>query len=258
MTDKTPLSEEEFNDLHSKYMATKDMGIRNKLIMLYSYIPKTVAFQLRGVTAGYAQLEDMVNQGILVLIDCIEKFDPERNIKFESYAFMRIRGGVIDFVRKQDWIPRRVRAMAKEISDSRAELCSRLKREPTEAELAAKMEIPVEKLRQYSYESASAVTFSFEELLQNVSNAGELMVMSSNDSAMPENMLMKNELRRMLKTAIENLEERERLVLTLYYFENLTLSDISKVIEVSIQRVSQINARAVSKLRKCLVDYIDV
>lgn len=103
------ITEDEFLVLHKKYRETKDINIRNQLVMNFMYIPKATAVQLRGIVSGYAQIEDMVNQGVISLIDCIERFDVSRGIKFESYAFMRVRGGIIDLVRKQDFVPRRVR-----------------------------------------------------------------------------------------------------------------------------------------------------
>ena len=250
------LSEEAAATLMSQYRQSGDVRLRNNLVMNYSYIARTAAMQLRGLAAGYAQIEDMVNQGIITLIDCIEKFDGSKGMKFESYAFMRVRGGIIDLVRKQDWIPRRVRTAAKEISNARSELCSELKREPTEDEIAQYLGISVEKLRQYNNEVAGSVTFSFEELIQNVNQMGTLLDSATSDYTTPEKQLLKSELRDKLKTAIEPLNERERLVVTLYYFENLNLSEISQVLEVSVQRVSQISSKAISKIKSVMEEYL--
>ena len=131
------LTEEKAAELMAQYRQTGDVRIRNELVMNYSYIARTAAMQLRGLAQGYAQVEDMVSNGMLTLIDCVEKFDGAKGMKFESYAFMRVRGGVIDLVRKQDWIPRRVRNSAKEIANATSELYAELKRQPTEEELAA-------------------------------------------------------------------------------------------------------------------------
>ena len=246
------LSEEAAATLMSQYRQSGDVRLRNNLVMNYSYIARTAAMQLRGLAAGYAQIEDMVNQGIITLIDCIEKFDGSKGMKFESYAFMRVRGGIIDLVR----IPRRVRTAAKEISNARSELCSELKREPTEDEIAQYLGISVEKLRQYNNEVAGSVTFSFEELIQNVNQMGTLLDSATSDYTTPEKQLLKSELRDKLKTAIESLNERERLVVTLYYFENLNLSEISQVLEVSVQRVSQISSKAISKIKSVMEEYL--
>lgn len=256
MSTTTKLQEEEAAALFEKYRQTKDIQIRNELVLNYNYIAKTAAMQLRGLASGYAQIDDMVNHGMMMLIDCVEKFDATKGMKFESYAFMRIRGSIIDLVRKQDWIPRRVRSAAKEISDTHALLCTELRREPTEDEMANKLGISVEKLRQYNYEVAGSVTFSFEELIQNVNQMGSLLDSATSDYGTPEKQLLKSELKATLKNAIENLNERERLVVTLYYFENLNLSEISQVLNVSVQRVSQICSKSISKIRDCLKDYL--
>ncbi len=253
---ESKMTEEEVAGVFEQYKQTGDVKYRNILVMNYSYIAKSAAMQLRGLAQGYAQVEDMVNHGMITLIDCIDKYDASKGMKFESYAFMRIRGGIIDLVRKQDWIPRRVRTAAKEISDAKAELCTELRREPTEEEISAKLGISISKLRQYNYEVAGSVTFSFEELIQNVNQMGSLLDSATSDHTTPEKQIMRNELRETLKNAIEELNDRERLVVTLYYFENLNLSEISQVLEVSVQRVSQICSKAISKIRVKMTEYM--
>lgn len=250
------ISENEIDELFKKYRETGDISIRNTLVMNYSYIARSAATQLRGLALGYAQIEDMVNQGVITLIDCIDKFDESKGIKFESYAFMRVRGGIIDLIRKQDWVPRRVRAATKEIANAKSILFNELKREPTETEIADKLKISVDKLRQYNYEAASSVIFSFEELIQNVNQMGYLLDSATSDYSTPEKQFLKNELKEKLIEAISELNERERLVVTLYYFENLNLNEISQVLDVSVQRVSQISIKAISKIKSAMIDYI--
>ncbi|MGN0620672.1 MAG: sigma-70 family RNA polymerase sigma factor [Porcipelethomonas sp.] len=256
LSEKQKLTDEEFMELHAKYKESGDVDLRNRLVMAYSYIARVSAMQLRGIASTSAQIEDMVNQGIITLIDCIDRFDPDKGVKFESYAYMRVRGGIIDMVRKQDWIPRRVRVNAKVISNTFNELCSELRREPTQEELAERMGISVKKLEQYNAEVSNSAVYSFEELIQNVTQMGNVLENSTKDDITPEKHLLKEELRKLLKEAIDELSERERLIITLYYFENLNLSDIAKVMDVSIQRISQINSRAVTKLRNKLNDYL--
>ena len=130
-------------------------------------------------------------------------------------------------------------------------------REPTQAEIAEKMGIDEAKLSRYNAEISNAVVYSFEELIQNVSQMGDILENSTKDDITPERKLLRDELRDSRAKAIEELSERERLVITLYYFENLNLSDIARVMEVSVQRVSQINSRAVGKLRDSLSEYLD-
>lgn len=250
------LSEEEFFALHSRYKESGDITVRNRLVMAYGYIAKIAALQLRGSASSQAQIEDMINQGMIILIDCVDKFDPEKEVKFESYAYMRVRGGIIDLIRKQDWIPRRVRANSKKISDTYNALASELMREPTQQEVADRLGITVAKLEKYNAEISNATVYSFEELIQNVSQMKSVLESSTLDDITPEKKLLKDEMRKILKEGIEELSERERLVITLYFYENLNLSDIAKVLEISVQRVSQINTRAISKLKSKLNSYI--
>lgn len=242
--------------LMKEYKETGNIELRNQLVMNYSYIAKTVAVQMRGISSNYAQVEDIVNQGIITLIDCVERFDINKGIKFESYAFMRIRGAIIDFVRKQDWLPRRVRLTAKNISAAHDELCNELMREPTQQEIADRLGMPLDKLTKYYSEISNSVLLSFEGLIQNVNQMGDLLENFLTDDSLPEKNIFKQELRETLKDAIDSLSERERLVVTLYYYENLMLSDIAKILNVSDQRVSQINSKAVMKLRNKMENYM--
>ncbi|NLP26069.1 MAG: FliA/WhiG family RNA polymerase sigma factor [Clostridiales bacterium] len=251
------LTEDEFLVLHKKYRETKDINIRNQLVMNFMYIPKATAVQLRGIVSGYAQIEDMVNQGVISLIDCIERFDVSRGIKFESYAFMRVRGGIIDLVRKQNFVPRRVRSTSKAITETYNQLSNELMREPTQKEIAERMGISVEKLSQYNFESTNAITLSFEELIQNVSQFGDVMDSSSYDDVYPEKNLMKNEIREVLKEGIDSLTEREKLLITLYYYEDLLFADIAKIMDVTPQRVSQLHSRAILKLKSKMDVYMN-
>lgn len=256
-SEKDKISDEEFTALFKEYKSTGNIALRNKIVMAYSYIAQVSAFQLRGIADTTAQVEDMINQGILTLIDCIERFDISRGIKFETYAYMRVRGGIIDLIRKQDWIPRRVRVNAKAISMIRAELASELGREPSQAEIAEKMGIDEDKLYKYNAEISNSVMYSFEELIQNITQTGNVLENSIKDDITPERKFLMNELREVLAKTIERLSERERLVITLYYYEELNFTDIAKVMDVSIQRVSQINTRAIAKIRNRLEKYIN-
>lgn len=250
------LSDEEFAQLFAEFKESGDSALRNKLVMSFSYIAANVASQLRGLSAGYAQTEDMVSQGMLTLIDCLDRFDPEKGIRFEAYAYMRVRGGIIDLVRRQDWVPRRVRQTAKEIGAAQNELSHELMREPTQEELAEKLGITTKKLSQYHCEISNSAVLSFEELIQNVSQMGDAFEQAGSDDDVPERKLLRQEMRNALADAIESLSDREKLVITLYFYENLNLSEIAEVLRVSVQRVSQINAKAVAKLRTAMEEYI--
>lgn len=251
--DSIPMTEEEFAEILADYQNTGNIEARNKLVMKYAYIPQTVAIQLRGLANGYAQVDDMVNHGIITLIDCFDRFDLGKGISFEYYAFMRVKGGIIDLVRKQDWIPRRVRSFEKKINETRTTLSHELGREPSDEELAKELNISVQKLHSASQEINNSVVFSFEELIQNMSQFGSSL---ETEGMSPEKKMVKEEMSKVLAEAIDSLSEREKLVVSLYYYEELTLSEISQVLDISVQRVSQINARAVSKLKASMKEYI--
>ncbi len=242
--------------LMRQYKESRDVGLRNRLVMHYSYIARTVAIQMHGIYSNFAQMEDIVQQGVLTLIACVEKYDPGKGIKFESYAFMRVRGSIIDFVRKQDWLPRRVRQTVKEIFAAHDQLCNELLREPTQQEIADRLGMPVKTLYKYYGEAANSVMLSFEELIQNVSQMDSLLENFYDKNSLPESNLYKQELKSLLEEGIESLTENERLAVTLYYYERLKLSDISKVLLVSEQRVSQILSKAIQKLRYKLEKYV--
>lgn len=246
---------DEFSARLKDYRTNRSVELRNEIVMHYSYIARAVAVQMRGISLNYAQLEDIVNQGIITLIDCVEKFDPDKGIKFDSYAFMRVRGAIIDFVRKQDWLPRRVRVTAKAICAAHDYLANELMREPSQQELADHLDMPLEKLSRSYGEISNSVMLSFEGTIQNIAQTGGADRMVDEDSA-PEQSIFKNELRETLKNAIDSLSERERLVVSLYYYERLRLSDIAKVLEVSEQRVSQINSKAIMKLKYTMENYM--
>lgn len=242
--------------LMTRYKATGDVKLRNELVLHYSYIARVIAVQMQGVFANYAQMEDVVNEGVIALIGCVEKFDVSKGIKFESYAFMRVRGSVIDFVRKQDWLPRRVRQATKDIFAAHDGLCNELMREPTHQEIAERMNMPLKSLYKYYSEVSNSVMLSFEGIIQNAAQKEELLESFTDHNPPPDSNIYQQELKQELKNAIDTLTDNERLAVTLYYYEHLKLSNISKVIGVSEQRVSQILSKAIQKLRSKMNNYI--
>lgn len=238
-----------------EYLQTRDIELRNELIIAYGYIPKAVAAQMRNITSSYAQVEDIVNQGYLTLLDCLEKFDNTKGMKFESYAFMRIKGANIDFVRKQDWLPRRVRKTAKEMCIAFDELSNNLMREPTTKELAAHLGTDEDYVAKHYREMSNSVLLSFEMLLQNAAENDDEDVLESS-GRQPEANLMRQELREQLMQAIDKLNEKERLVISLSYYEHLKLAEIADIMKVSEARVCQTRAKAILKMREHLEAYM--
>lgn len=238
------------------FLETRDEGLRNELVLHYQYIARSVAMQMRGIFSRYAQIEDIVNQGILTLIDCVERFDPEKQAKFETYAYLRVKGAVVDFVRKQDWVPRRVRKTAKEIAEASQTLANQLMREPTDQELVDFLKITEGELHKNYAEISGAVTFSFEALLENAWQKENSQLVVESEEGQPEERLFDKELKSQLVQALESLNERERLIVSLYYYERLRFNEIAKILEVSESRICQLHTRIMLKLRQKMEFYI--
>lgn len=244
----------------AEYQKSSDMETRNALVMHFSYIPKCVAMQMRGLTKEYSQIEDVVNEGIITIMDCLDKYSSDKGMKFENYAFMRVRNATIDFIRQQDWVPRRVRKTARQVSEAYNELSTALMREPTNSELAQHLGMTEESIRDHFTEVHRGAVVAFEELLQASLHGGAIEVdIAGGDLADdgPDSKLYRDELRAKLMEAIDSLTEKERLVITLYYYEHLKLREIAEVMGVSESRVCQTNSKALSKLKKMLTLYLE-
>ena len=246
----------ELHEQLARYCETRDVALRNDLVMAFGYIPKAVAAQMRGITSSYAQLEDIVNQGYVTLIDCLEKYDATKGMKFESYAFMRVKGANIDFVRKQDWLPRRVRKTARDITVAYDELAGELLREPTTKELAEHIGVAEEFVNKHYREMSNSVLLSFEMLLQSATSEDPDDETRDSEERMPEASLMKKELRRCLAEAIDALSKRERTVVSLSFYEHLKLQEIADILKVSEARVCQTRTKAIQRLRTHLQAYM--
>jgi len=239
------------------YLVSRDTELRNDIVITYSGLVKFIAMRMRGVYKNYAQMDDVVNQGMIALIDAVEKYDPARGIKFETFASIKIKGSVIDFIRTQDWIPRRVRKMSSDLEQAHNRLCSDLGREPTNAEMAKEMNLSVEQLDRAMEQTYNFNLLSYEEVVWQKQSAmgGDAADDSVEDS--PEGKLMENELRSRLAQSVDKLGERERTVISLYYYEKLKLKEIAEVLGVSESRVCQIHSAAILKMKSDMQSYIE-
>jgi len=247
----------ELTQMWEQYAATRDQGLRNDIVLSYSNLVKAIALRMRGVYKNYAQLDDVVNQGIIALIDAVEKYDPERGIKFETFASIKVKGSIIDFIRTQDWIPRRLRKLSGDLEATHSRLCSELGRQPTHAELAKEMGLSVERLDRVMEQTHNFNVLSYEEVVwQKLSSVGEIGDDATQES--PEGNLMENELHSQLAGAIDKLNDRERTVISLYYHERLKLKEIAHVLGVSESRVCQIHSAAILKMKSSMKEYIEM
>ena len=243
--------------LWEEYARTKSSKIREKLILEYAGLVKIVAGRL-GMYLGYTvEYDDLVGYGIFGLIDAIDKFELSKGVKFETYASLRIRGAIIDQIRKMDWIPRTIRQKQKKIETAMQELERELGRTPNSEELAEDLEVTVEEVEQMISQANLSSLISLDEYLEQGSDVyTEPSGRPRFDQ--PEQVVDRQETKRILAEAIDKLTEKEQKVIALYYFEELTLKEISNVLEVSESRVSQLHTKALKKMKERLGDQIDL
>lgn len=245
-------------DLLRLYKETGDESLKWPLVLRYEGLIKNAAMQIRGVYSSFAQIDDIINEGIITLLGAIDKFDPDKGVKFETYVSKRIRGMVIDLARKQDWIPRNVRKRAKEIETAASELATTLGRTPTDEEIARHLGITQGRYQKDTANIALSNVLSLDMLMDTREPAGYPMEIPSNDTqSQPELMLQEREMQRALAQGIASLRENEQIVLSLYYERNLHLKEIAQVMELSEPRISQIHTRAIQKLRAYMEQYLN-
>ncbi|MDD5017608.1 MAG: FliA/WhiG family RNA polymerase sigma factor [Eubacteriales bacterium] len=233
-------------ELWKKYTEEKTLEIKNELVLRYTPRVKAIVLRMMPTYQGYCNYDDMLSCGILGLMDAIEKFDVSRDVKFEHYATMRIKGEVIDNIRKQDWAPSSLRRKIKEIGNAYSELESKLFREPTDGEVAQHLDMDEEELHKTLGKAQMFNIIHFEEMIQDEFST-EISIQDPGESL--ETQIEKKEVVEILGSLIDKLPEKEKLVITLYYYEEMTLKEIAGVLGVSESRTSQIHSKAVMKLR---------
>lgn len=237
-----------------EYKRTGNMELKQKLVMKYLYLVRNIAVQMKNVYIGFAQTDDIINEGVLALMNGIDRYDPQSGVWFESYISRRLRGMVLDLARKQDWIPRGVRKNIREAETVAAELQEKLGRVPEEKEVADALEIPVDKYRDMMRKNMQSHVISLNLMLEEreEDKRRQDRIISQDEAAQPENAYLKKELLQTLVQAVHTLKEKEQMVLSLYYVEERSMREISEILEVSEPRISQIHGRAIEKLRVCL------
>lgn len=232
-------------------------AIREKIILEYAPLVKLVAGRLSMYLGYNVEYEDLVSYGIFGLIDAIDKFDYSKTIKFETYASLRIRGAILDQIRKMDWIPRTVRQRQKQIDSVIREIENRQGRNATEEEIAEGLGISGEEYVEWQSKMKITGIVSLNEYLEQGSEIPNTPT-SSRQFIMPEEAVEQEELKKMLAEALLLLTERERRVIELYYYEDLTLKEISHVLEVTESRVSQLHTKALQKMKGKLGKYMGI
>jgi RNA polymerase sigma factor for flagellar operon FliA len=242
--------------LWREYRSTTDDEVkrvlRDRLILTYAPLVKFVAGRLGASLPSHVDEQDLVSYGLLGLIGAIQRFEPDREIKFETYAIARIKGAIIDELRSLDWVPRSVRTRAREIERAIADLERSLMRAPTDEEIAKKVGVTVNELEDTLSEISRSSMAALDELWTPQGGGDQIALIDTiedENGPDPEFNLEQTEMREALGESIARLPEREKLVITLYYYEELTLREIGEVLGVTESRVSQLHTKAVLRLK---------
>lgn len=245
--------------LWKEYQKKPTPELREQLIIGYSQLVKLVAGRLSMYLGHNVEYEDLVSYGIFGLIDAIDKFNMEKNVKFETYASLRIRGAILDQIRKMDWIPRTVRQRQRKIDDAIKNIEMRTGKTASDEEIAAELGVSEDELCNWQSQLKVTNVVSLNEFEEQGAGPEPVMDATHNSHfAQPEDVVEEAELKEKLIESLSLLTEKERKVIELYYYEDLTLKEISKVLDVSESRVSQLHTKALLKMRKKMGSYMDI
>lgn len=243
--------------LWESYRKNPSPEIREQIILEYASLVKVVAGRLSMYLGYNVEYDDLVGYGIFGLIDAIDKYDANKDVKFETYASLRIRGSILDQIRKMDWIPRTVRQKQKKLDEAVKRIEMKTGRNVRDEELALELGLSEEELAIWQSQLKVTNVVSLNEYVEQ----GSEPVMDAHGNShfiQPEDQIQEDELKQVLKDTLELLTEKERKVIELYYYEELTLKEISKVLEVTESRISQLHTKALLKMRKKMGNYMDV
>lgn len=246
-----------FMDLWNEFQRTRNVELRNEAVVQYSYIVKCIAIKIIGHYQFFNYAEDIVNEGLIALLDAFEKFNPDKNVKFETYASIKVRGAIIDYIRKQDCFPRRLKHLARSISDAEEKLSNQLGRSPTDQEMADQLNVSLLEFEKMETETCALNMLSFEEMVYEKGMEAQPLNLGNESIRGPEQVVAEKELQVVLADSIELLNEKERTVISLYYQEQLKIKEISTVMGIGASRVSQIHSSALRKLKSRLTEYIN-
>ena len=245
--------------LWTEYDKSRTPELREKIILEYAPLVKLVAGRLSMYLGYNVEYDDLVSYGIFGLIDAIDKYDYAKEVKFETYASLRIRGAILDQIRKMDWIPRTIRQKQKRIDAVCKDIETRLGRSATDEEIASELGISDDAYLEWQSQMKITNVVSLNEYMEQgaeVPAEGNQFTTARFDS--PEENIEKEELKKVLEESLEQLTEKEKKVILLYYYEDLTLKEISNVLEVSESRISQLHTRALQKMKTKMGDYMGI
>ena len=237
-------------ELLQLYKETGILEVKQELVMRYVYLVKSIALQMRDVYLTFTQVDDIINEGVLALMSSIDKYDIDKNVKFETFISKRIKGMIIDLARKQDWVPRSTRKNTRDIEEAVTKLYNELGYEPSVEEVTKYLQITPEKYQETMRKASLFNVLSLDMVLAEAQgNEGVARLPQGEKSDQPETHLLRKELSHVLADGIRQLKENEQLVISLYYVEEMNMRHIADILDVSEPRVSQIHSNAVKKLR---------
>ena len=239
------------------YQIKQTPELREQIILEYAPLVKVVAGRLSMYLGYNVEYDDLVSYGIFGLIDAIDKFDMDKEVKFETYASLRIRGAILDQIRKMDWIPRTVRQKQKKIDEAIKKVEMQTGKTALDEEVARELGVTGDELTEWQSQLKVTNIVSLNEFIEQ----GTEPVMDARHNShfiQPEEQVQETELREKLQEAMEQLTEKEKKVILLYYYEDLTLKEISRVLEVSESRISQLHTKALSKMQRTMGPYMDI
>ena len=243
--------------LWEMYQIKQTPELREQIILEYAPLVKVVAGRLSMYLGDNVEYDDLVSYGIFGLIDAIDKFDMDKEVKFETYASLRIRGAILDQIRKMDWIPRTVRQKQKKIDEAIKKVEMQTGKTALDEEVARELGVTGDELTEWQSQLKVTNIVSLNEFIEQ----GTEPVMDARHNShfiQPEEQVQETELREKLQEAMEQLTEKEKKVILLYYYEDLTLKEISRVLEVSESRISQLHTKALSKMQRTMGPYMDI
>ena len=247
----------EKEQLWAEFLRKPTAELREKIILEYAPLVKIVAGRLSMYLGYNVEYDDLVGYGIFGLIDAIDKFDVNKDVKFETYASLRIRGSILDQIRNMDWIPRTVRQKQKKIDEAIRKIETATGRTATDEEIAKELQVSGDELLNWQSQLKVTNMVSLNEYVEQ----GMESVMDARGNShfiQPEDSVAQEELKKVLEQSLEVLTEKERKVITLYYYEDLTLQEISNILEVSESRISQLHTKALAKMRKTMGPYMNI
>lgn len=250
------LKEKTNEELLALYKKDQQLEVKQELTMRYLYIARAVAIQMHNLYADFMQMEDIINEGAIAIMKGIERYDPGRDNKFETFISRRIRGMIIDIIRKNDWMPRNYHKQYRSIEDARIELAERFGRLPTDEEIAGYLKMDIRKCQRLQRMSTMVNVLSLDMVTSREEEGQSVQIRSDDVDSQPESAYMKDEAVKTLTDAVNKLKDKEKMVISLYYVDELNMTQIAQVLNVSEPRISQIHSSAIHKLKTYMNTYV--